>query len=79
MSQRRGFRAFIPIHAEDDLIGFMGCGSGEGRALHPEDLTLMQMIADHLAGILGANVPARQDGASWRTPGVVPSQNERTQ
>ena len=55
---RVGLRAFIPIRAGDDLIGVLACGSGEGRRLHPEDLALMQIMAHHLAGVLGACAPS---------------------
>jgi hypothetical protein len=77
LAQKKAIRAYIPIRAEDDLIGIIGCGSGEKRTLHPEDLTLMQMMSDHLAGIFSQQSAARARTTATSLEGVDPREGRR--
>jgi hypothetical protein len=47
-----GLRVFFPITSGRKLVGILGCGPGGGRTLHPEDLDLLQTLADHLGAVL---------------------------
>jgi hypothetical protein len=61
MVERYGLRVFFPVTSRRELVGILGCGPGGGRTLHPEDLDLLQALADHLGGLLGRETAPSPD------------------
>lgn len=60
MAEKHDLRVFFPMRSSGHLAAVMGCGPGVGRTLHPEDLELLQKIADRIAGrvaVVSGNEP----------------------
>ncbi|MBM3285748.1 MAG: hypothetical protein FJY88_00110 [Candidatus Eisenbacteria bacterium] len=54
LQSRHRLRVFFPIVSRGRLVAILGCGPGEGRAFHPEDLKTLGRLSARLAPLLGA-------------------------